>query len=40
MKVPYPEHKSQITKAADDFTSRRSFNFTNVRKNRVAMEKA
>lgn len=35
-----PERKTQITKAADDFTSRRSFNFTNVRKNRVAMKKA
>lgn len=30
-----PERKERISRAADDFTARKGFNFTNVRKNRV-----
>lgn len=35
-----PERSDQIGRAADDFALRRSFNFTNVRKNRVGAKQA
>lgn len=35
-----PERTSMISKASDDYTMRKSFNFTNVRKNRVGSKKA
>ncbi len=35
-----PERKDQISRAADDYTARKSYNFTNVRKNRVGAKKA
>ncbi len=34
------KRREQISRAADDFTSRRSYNFTNVRKNRMGNKKA
>ncbi len=35
-----PERSDQISRAADDLTTRKSFNFTNVRKNRVGAKTA
>ncbi|OYU97424.1 MAG: cell surface protein SprA [Bacteroidetes bacterium B1(2017)] len=35
-----PERSDQISRAADDYTARKSFNFTNVRKNRVGAKRA
>jgi len=35
-----PERSDQISRAADDYTARKSFNFTNVRKNRVGAKQA
>ncbi|MBC7382952.1 MAG: cell surface protein SprA [Bacteroidia bacterium] len=35
-----PERSSQISRASDDYTARKSFNFTNVRKNRVGSKAA
>jgi cell surface protein SprA len=35
-----PERSDQISRAADDYTARKSYNFTNVRKNRVGSKQA
>lgn len=35
-----PERRERISKAADDFTSRRSYNFTNVRKTKIGNSKS
>ncbi|MCF8427410.1 MAG: cell surface protein SprA [Bacteroidia bacterium] len=35
-----PERSAQISRAADDYTSRKSYNFTNVRKNRTGSKTA
>lgn len=35
-----PTRREQVSRAADDYTTRRSYNFTNVRKNRVGSKKA
>lgn len=35
-----PERSDQISRAADDYTARKSYNFTNVRKNRIGSKQA